>query len=261
MILVLGFLIGAFVGWWLVRRKPRRPFLLLVEYWVYLPGDTMPPQDEVMTRLVRPDEGAPRIGSAEAMLFSDVRLHIALVLRAKNRHVFRPDLLEPHVDATREQLETLDAARSLAKVRFVSEKPVPDARYLAFLPQVARTIAEIGGGSLVYDAVGERLLAPEELRAGDPGPHVRWVPEATGGYVRTHGLKKLGLPEIRTAPIAADERWIVSEVVGQIARAAWRTGDLPEVATAEAFEDRFRVSMEIGRDGVALARVHRLQAV
>ena len=261
MVLVLGFLLGSLVGWWLVRRRPRRRFLIQVEYWVYLPGDAMPAQDEVMTWLVRPDEGAPKIGPAEALLFSDVRLHIALVLRAKNRHVFRPDLLEPHVDATPEELVTLDASRSLVKVRYVSEEPVPDRRYLTFLPQVVRALAELGGGNLVYDAVGERLLNAGGLRDGDPGPHIRWVAEASGGYVRTHGLKKLGLPEIRTAPIAADERWIVSEIIGQIAHAAWKTGDLPDVATAEAFDDRFRVSMDLGRDGLALARVHRLQAI
>ncbi len=256
-VFVIGLLAGAAFGWWFVRgRRKTPPYLLHLEYWVYLPEEVLPAQDEVMARLV--DSHA--IDRQQALLFSDVRLHIALVLRAKNVHVFRPDLLEPHVDASAAQLAVLAEARSLAKVRFLSEEPVSDDRYLRFLPQVARIVAEMGGGSLVYDVIGERLLEVETLRSGDPGPHVRWVPEPTGGHIRTHGLRKRGVPEIRTAPIAADERWIVSEVVGQVARQGWDVGKLPPVALAEAFEDRFQVGLDIGRDGVAMARVHRIQS-
>ena len=255
---LLGLLVGAAVGWWLVRgRSAKAPYLLQLEYWVYLPGETLPPQDEVMVRLV--ESGA--VGAKEAQLFSDVRLHIALVLRRRNAYLFRPDLLEPHIDATPDQLAILDEARSFAKVRFLSEQPVLDARYLRFLPQVARTIAEMGGGSLAYDVVGERLLDTESLRGGDPGPGVRWVPEPTGGYVRTDGLKKRGVAEIRTASIAADERWIVTEIVRQVANQAWELGALPPAPEAEAFDDRFRVDLQLGRDHLAWARVHRIQAV
>ena len=251
---VLGFGLGGLFGWWLVRRKPKPKFLLQMEYWIYLPEETMPPQDETMRSIV--ESGG--IGAKEALLFSDVRLHMGLVLRRKNAHVFRPDLLEPHVEATPEQIATLDAARSFVKVRYLSEKPVDDRRHLTFLPRLAWTVAHLGGGSLVYDPVGERFLDAATLRVGDPGPSVRWVPEASGGHVLTHGLEKLGLPEIRTAPIAADERWIVSEIVSQVANAAWASGVLPPSSLAEAFHDRFRVDLIFGRDHVALARVHRL---
>ena len=251
----IGLSLGSLFGWWLVRRKPRSRFLLQMEYWVYLPVDAMPPQDQTMARLVE----SGTIGAKEALLFSDVRLHMALVLRKRNAHVFRPDLLEPHLDATPEEIATLDHSRSFVKVRYLSEKPVDSRQYLAFLPRLAWTVAELGGGTLVYDPVGSRFLDAETLRDGDPGPHVRWVAAPTGGYVETHGLKKLGLPEIRTAPIAADERWIVAEIVTQVATAAWKSGVLPPSALAEAFQDRFRVDLSFGRDNVALARVHRLQ--
>ncbi len=255
---LLGMMIGIAVGWWVVRGRRRKPpYLLQLEYWVYLPGDALPPQDEIMVRLM----DTKSIQSSEALLFSDVRLHVALVLRSKNAHVFRPDLLEPHVDATPEELTILAASKSFAKVRYVSEEPVADRRHLNLLPQLARTIAEMGGGTLVYDTIGEQLLPAESLRKGDPGPNVRWVPEPSGGYVRTHGLKKVGVPEIRTAHIPADQRWIVSEVVEQVARDAWLTAVLPPVASARAFEDEFRVDLELGNDGVAAARVHRIQAV
>ena len=254
---LLALALGGLFGWWFVRRKPEPRFLLQMEYWVFLPGETMPPQDETMARLVESET----IGAKEALLFSDVRLHMALVLRRKNAHVFRPDLLEPHVEATPEELAILNASGSFVKVRFLSEKPVDDRRHLTFLPRLAWTVARLGHGSLVYDAVGERFLDAETLREGDPGPYVRWVPEVTGGHIRTHGLKKLGLPEIRTAPIAADERWIVSEIVSQVANAAWKSGDLPPSAVAEAFHDRFRVDLVFGKDATALARVHRLKKV
>lgn len=254
----LSLLVGIALGWWAVRGRRRKPpFLLHQEYWVYLPGDSLPPQDEIMMRLI----DTKAIGAQEALLFSDVRLHVALVLRSKNGHVFRPDLLQPHIEATPEQLATLKSAKSLAKVRYISEEPVSDRRHLTFLPQLARVTAELGGGSLIYDTVGERLLDAEALRPGDPGPNVRWVPEPTGGHVRTHGLKKLGLAEIETAHVPADQRWIVAEVIEQVARDAWLVGILPPVATARAFDDEFRVDLTLGKDGVATARVHRIQAV
>lgn len=255
---LLGLVVGALFGWRLVRRRKKPRFLLHLEYWVYLPGEVLPPQDDVMTALVQPSVGRSLLGPGEALLFSDVRLHIALVLRSKNAHVFRPDLMEPHIEATPEQLEALSAAKSLAKVRFVSEEPVPDRRYLNFLPQAARTLARLGGGTLVYDLLGERLLEAEALQKGDPGPYIRWVDRADGGYVRTHGLVKVGLPEIQTLPISADERWIVQEILSQVADEAWRTGVLPPSAEAKAFDDRFRVDLETGPDGIASARVHRL---
>lgn len=259
--LLIGLIIGSVAGYWFATRKPKPKYLLHLEYWVYLPGVQMPPQDEVMTWLVRPESGPAAISGREAVLFSDVRLHIALVLRSKNTYLFRPDLVAPAVDATAEQLVVLEAAKSFAKVRFLSEEPVPDTRYLKFLPQVARAIATLGEGAIVYDPIGERLLAPAELVAGDPGPNIRWVPAASGGHVETLGLKKRGVPEIKTAPISADERWIVSEIVNQAAREAWDKGELPTSVMAEAFEDRFRVDLELEREGTALARIHRIQEV
>jgi hypothetical protein len=255
---LLSMVVGAVAGYWFVTRKPKPKFLLQMEYWVYLPGEQMPPQDEVMTWLV---QAPAAISGREAILFSDVRLHIALVLRAKNAYLFRPDLVSPAVDATGEQLGLLEQAKSFARVRFLSEEPVPDTRYLKFLPQVARAIATLGEGTLIYDPIGERLLSPGELVSGDGGPNVRWVPEATGGHVATLGLKKRGVSEIQTEPISADERWIVSEIVGQVARAAWDSGELPSSTMVGAFDDQFRVDLEVNGANVAMARIHRMQGV
>ncbi|RYG25295.1 hypothetical protein EON82_07690 [bacterium] len=256
---LLSLAVGAAVGYRLVTRKPKAKYFLHLEYWVYLSSETMPPQDEVMTRLVRPEVGRSAITGAEAALFSDVRLHIALILRRKNGCLFRPDLLAPYVDATPDQLEILQSAQSLVRVRYISEEKVSDTRYLKFLPQVARAYAEMGDSKLIYDPVGERLLDPQELKGGDSGPTLRWVAEATGGHVETLDLKKRGLSEIKTAWVAADERWIVGEVMDQVAREAWSQGELPQVAMAQAFEDCFQVTLEADRQGTTTARIHRIQ--
>jgi hypothetical protein len=104
-------------------------------------------------------------------------------------------------------------------------------------------------------------MSPEALKTGDHGTNVRWVAEASGGHVETLGLKKLGLPEIRTAPVAADERWIATEIVEQVASQAWKSGELPSSALAEAFDDRFNVNFEVDREGIATARIHRVREI
>ena len=92
----------------------------------------------------------------EALIFSDVRLHIALVLRSKNAHVFRPDLFEEHVEPTVELLEGLAGSKSFAKIRFISEEPLKDHRHLIFLAHAADAIADLAKGKVIYDVVAER---------------------------------------------------------------------------------------------------------
>jgi hypothetical protein len=169
--------------------------------------------------------------------------------------------MEPRLDATPEELELLGAAKSFVKVRFLSEQPPLDRRYLSFLPQLVRAVAALGGSGVIFDVMGERLLRPDELKGGDPGPNILWAPQPTGGQVETKGLRKVGLPEVRTHWIAADERLLVSEVLDGAARALWTMDALPESVDTEAYGDRFRLDLALGRDGVAEARVHRIQRV
>ena len=46
-LLLLGVLVGIVIGWLLVTRKKEPKFLSSNEYWVYLPGDRMPPLPRV----------------------------------------------------------------------------------------------------------------------------------------------------------------------------------------------------------------------
>jgi hypothetical protein len=88
----------------LFRRGPKKPpYLAMAEYWVYLREPQAPTQDDVMTRMIQTNPfqrgGVSPIGAKEGLLWSDIRFHMALALRDKNAHIFRPDLFEPHVDA------------------------------------------------------------------------------------------------------------------------------------------------------------------
>src|SRR5579885_1987197 len=86
-----------------MRKRPR-PFFAHGEYWVYLPSEDMPSQEEIMNRMLLGNphriDGKLPITKNEALIFSDVRLQIALVLRSRNAHVFRPDLFNEHVEPT-----------------------------------------------------------------------------------------------------------------------------------------------------------------
>lgn len=256
--LVFGLLLGLVLGYLFVSRPKRQPYLAHTEYWVYLPGETMPPQDAIMTQLVRPEIGRAPVGPSEALLFSDVRLHIALVLRSKNAHVFRPDLMEPHIELDEAQRETLDTAKSLVKVRFVSEEPLKDRRHLSLLAHTAVAIAELGRGEVVYDTVAEKVLKVEEVVGASPLT-VLWKPDPTGGHVETRGLKKMGLPEFKTDLIAADERWIATEIVSQVAHMVFDEGELGENRQAAAFDDRFRFEFDTPSGGYVATRIHRIQ--
>src|SRR5437870_8476526 len=99
-LLLLGVLVGIVIGWLLVTRKKEPKFLSSNEYWVYLPGDRMPDQTQVMARVIGDNpykqRGKNPVSPREGLLLSDIRLHLALVLRSKNPHVFRPDMFDEH---------------------------------------------------------------------------------------------------------------------------------------------------------------------
>gem|GEM_PF-5880495 len=88
--LVLVVLALATLGVLLWGRRSRRPkFFARAEYWVYVPGTKLPKQDELMTRMVAENPlhrlGKPPIGAREGLLFSDIRLHLAMAIRSKKR--------------------------------------------------------------------------------------------------------------------------------------------------------------------------------
>ncbi len=266
--LILGLIVGSL---WMRRRK--QPYLAATEYWVYMPGTELPAQQDVMHRMLaanpygRPSD--PPIGPREGVMFSDIRLHIALVLRSKNPQAFRPDLFSEDVEPGSEQIATMTSSNSLAKIRFISEQPVPDKRHITFLVHAADAMAELGSSNLIYDLVTERLLDREELvgalRADptgtDPALHVRvlWKRTPWGGQSETRGLRKVGASDLVSAEMEGDERVLVSEVVEEAAKTIWNEGIVPEPFQVQAFDDLFQIRTLRPKDGRMAIRILRVQ--
>lgn len=271
---VAGLVFGLVIAYTFVTRKPKaRPYIAAAEYWVYLPGDAMPVQEDVMTRMVAQNpysrRGQSPIGPSEGLVFSDIRLHIALVLRRKNPHAFRPDLFDANVEPSAEHLQKLAEAQSFVKLRYLSEEPLKSRLHLQFLLHAADAYAALGDGLLIYDQTCERLMTREELAtllrenfdATLPTLHTRvvWSREGDAGHAETRGLRKVGHPELATPPVEPDQRIIVGHVMEAAIERLWGEPTLPEKVEVDAFDDHFRILIEPGRDQQALARILRVQ--
>lgn len=250
--------------------KPKERYFAACEYWVYLPSDEMPPQDDLMRRLLAENPHGPRaFGKAEGLVFSDVRLHVAVVRREKNPHAFRPDLFDLSVKPTAEILEKLAAAKSFAKLRFVAEEPLADRRHIQFLVCLADAVAQLGGGTVVFDAVGERLMLPNQLYlALQASPdatgselHLQtlWKLDGAGGSAETRGLIKIGMPELVTYPITTDQQVLAMSLVEQAAAQLWSSGTWSDRLTVSAFDDEFELVASPEKDHRAMVRILRRQ--
>jgi len=188
-----------------------------------------------MTRMITENphfkRGNPPIGAREGMLFSDIRLHMAIARRTKNPHLFRPDLFHPAVEPTVETLGCLNQSAALAKVRYLSEVPVADTRHLQFMPHLADAVADLGSGLAIFDPILDRLETSEAFSRRlaecpnqeriDHHFRVVWTITENGGSVETRGLRKIGIPELKTYAIPEDERSVVSAVVEEFSGRLW----------------------------------------
>jgi hypothetical protein len=262
--LFFGFLVG-YVAVNLVRRRTVQQFLAVTEYWVYLPGEKMPLQDEVMKLVL---QGAA-IGPREGLVFSDIRLHISLVLRRKNPHIFRPDLFEEHIEPTPQILSDLSDAHALAKIRFLSEEPLGDDRHLQLLPYLAYAYAKLGNASVIYDVGAERLMSRDDLQAmlkadknaARPDAHLRivWVRNGANGRAETRGLVKKGLPELVTEEMEVDEQVLVTAVLDEAARTLWEKGVAGESLEVTSFDDVFKLLLSKPKDGRSNVKILRVR--
>ena len=163
----MPFLVGLFLGialgyvvLVLISRRRESRFLAVTEYWVYIPGEKLPKQDDIMSLVLG---GNSPIGPQEGLLFSDIRLHVALVLRSKNPHVFRPDLFDDHIEPTPEILTALAESKALAKIRYLSEVRLKSDAHLQLLPYLAYAYCKLADGKAIYDVSAERLLTVPDL--------------------------------------------------------------------------------------------------
>ncbi len=251
----------------------KRPYLAACEYWVYLPEEKAPPQDVLMGRMIRSSpfaregEEAP-IGPAEGLLFSDIRLHVALVLRSKNPHLFRPDLFAEAAVPTQSLLEELADAKGLVKMRFVSEEKLKNVRHLQFMPYLVEATSYYGKAKVAFDVVAESLFEIDELReklkadptASRPEIHVRtcWTRTAQGGKGSTKGLVKVGVPDLETPESPAEHETAILSVLLEAAHQIWASRELPQKIEVPYFGDTFEVAIEDRGRGTPIARVLRL---
>lgn len=254
---LLGF-VGAFAGVLLYRKlvgKRVPGYLALCEYWVYTRQENLPKQEAIMDRMISANPhnrpGRPSIGAREGLLFTDIRLHIALAKRARNPLVFRPDLFLEDAVPSKEALQLLSEAQSLIKVRYMSEAVLKDTRHLQFLPHLADTMTDLAEGLIVYDVVCEQLYTAHDFKAlleknnntERPDVHVRvlWhVDQADGaGYAVTKGLRKVGLPELKTDPVQADQEVLVTGLLHRAAHSLIREPGTDQAFEFEEFGDTF----------------------
>jgi len=267
---LVGLLIGiaaAYSVFILFNRRGRGAYMAVTEYWVYIPDEKLPKQDEVMKLVL---QGNSPVGPQEGLLFSDIRLHIALILRSKNPHVFRPDLFEDHLEPTAELLTALAESKAIAKIQYLSEVRLKTDAHLQLLPYLAYAYCKLANGKAVYDVTAERLLTVPDLqgllkadrnaRRPDIHIHAVWRTSEQGGRVETRGLVKKGLPELVTGDINSDERILVTALMEDAARQLWDVERIPDHVEVESYSDRFRLELEPARRGRSKVRILRMQA-
>jgi hypothetical protein len=228
----------------------------------------------MMDRMIRGNpymrRGLSPIGPKEGLVFSDVRLHMAVVLRSKNPHIFRPDQFEEHIKATPDQLESLKQAQALVKLRYASDIPLAEKTHLQFLVHAADAVAELSGGEAIFDVKAERLMSRSELETAlrenfdatvsSLHTQVVWKKTSRGAVVETRGLTKIGLAELRTGEMEADQRVIATNVMTEAVRCIWDNGILPESVEVTTFDDTFKVQFEKMKDALTKVRILRVQA-
>ncbi len=210
----------------------------------------------------------PMITPREAIVFSDIRLHIALILRERNAHVFRPDLFDEHIQPSAEVLKGLGTSVALAKLRFLSTNKLTDDRHLQFMPYLAEAVAWLTNAEVVFDTISERLYTSNEFRASlesieradTPEFHLRtgWERHDSNGLAFTRGLVKIGIPELETPLSSADHSVLLQAVLEKTALQLWELRAIPTEVKVNCFDDEFHVMLYPKRKGPILARVLRI---
>lgn len=256
----------------LFKRRDAVPRLPIeAEYWVFVRDARLPDHTELLRRLLHENPyGKSRnpIGTGDAMLFSDVRFHTALVLREKNPFAFRPDVFATAL-ADRESLAALAEAKAFVRLSYRSETPLDDRRYLRLLPHTADAYVDLLDGLGVHDQIAERFFAPsvlkEALRA-DPGAlssslHLRrgWRPESEGDSAFATGFPKLGLPNLQTEAVPRDGMTLIEQVFERLTDEIWNTGEMK--TEVELFDDRFQALPTYRKGQPARLRILRHQTL
>lgn len=235
------------------RQINRHRTVTFAEYWVYLPEPALPDQDQVMKQLY--DSRA--IGREEGLVFADIRLQTVLVLKSKNKRLFRSDPISESEGYTPEILASIADCEGLARITFISEEPVASPAYLRLLPNLCGVVAELGNAPAINDVTQQKLFAASDFAHGvqqapspaDPDLHVRsiWHPGAEP-HATTLGMHKRGIPDLTTGPMEPDSRLLAGHLLTQAAATLWNEPDivynLPKTGTTNFFGQDFQFMIE-----------------
>ncbi|MBX3114670.1 MAG: hypothetical protein KF836_08905 [Fimbriimonadaceae bacterium] len=268
-------IVAGLIGWRVLVGRREPGYLALTEYWVYTTEKKLPDQTKLMDRMISSNPhnkpGRPSIGAREGMLFTDVRLHLAVALKEKNALVFRPDLFEEDVEPTAEILERLANCDALVKVRYASEAVLKDNRHLQFLPHMTEAISEMMNGQVVFDHIGEKMWTAEDFRSmlqqtnntERPEFHVRvqWKQDEDSCYARTYGLRKVGLAELKSDPQESDREVLITGLMMRLAFQLVRKPDEQGPFEFDEFGDLFILELGELEDGIRKVAIRRRQVV
>jgi hypothetical protein len=255
----------------IVRQPP-----LVIEFWVYSRNPKRPTQEELTAALM--GGGKTSIGTAEALVFTDVRFHMGTVKREANALLFQPGaLLEPDAVLPPDLAERIEQAQAVHTVRFVAEPGVLTEREesaLRLSTWVALAIADLADGTAIVDIEAQVAYTPEQFRealehhgADAFALHVatRWWDDERAAYCFSRGLNKIGQPDIVAEDVPVDFQTLATHLVGEYAEHVWKTRD-PSPTVLEAFGSRFLMftqpadaSLKLHRGAWVRCGVNRLE--
>jgi hypothetical protein len=255
---VIGFAIGFVIAYIFIRRRPAKVYAH-AELWVPVTTETIPDQAAVMNRMLQDltyaKRGRSPISPAEGLIFSDVRLDINVVKRAKNVALF--------------EKVGFDDAVAFVRLQYISEIPLKDKRHLQFLTFAAEAYMALTDGPGIYNVqterfwpasdVRERLLSNPQGNSPEWWLEVQWRTEGETGFAETVGLRNLGFDELRTPLTDPDQRWLITEMVEFAAHRIWEEMKIPALVTHSAHGDAFEIQLRPKRKSVEV-RIMRIQA-
>lgn len=251
-VLGVGALVAAFL--FLSKRAGglRSVPLVRVEFWIYCKIEAPPTDAQVLDRLVAktPFRNSP-IGTREAMTFSDIRFHIAVLRRPSNELMFHPEM---HADADSNPpanlSEILKECDSLIKVCFISEEAVSDSSHLLFTTYAAEAIGHLTNASLVFDVEAQKYFGSGELTqtlserndAASFDANVSIIEQETPLSVTylTRGMNKIGLPDLFMDGLPPDTRSLGGQLIESAAEQLWDRRRVDPIEL-ELFGDTFFV--------------------
>lgn len=213
----------------LFRRTPvvQRSQPAVHEFWMWTPKERLPSEHAISNRLMRGNPhnsyGRPALSTDEALLLTDIRTHVGISLPPKNRHLFDPNFYSDEAIVPPEAMDTMREARSMVIVRFVAEEPMPNRDYLHFLTHLADAVADLMGSELIYDREGMRFYTGERWKTEMMSENAKQtferliafdaVEEARGWWLHTHGMRKLGLPDLEMCDVGREQKTICMNIL------------------------------------------------